>query len=231
VTDRDEVKSLLPEKRGDTLLVTEIYPCIQGESTFAGTPFVLVRLARCNLRCTWCDSEFSFKGGSRWSVPSVVAEVRGHVLPHVLITGGEPLLQPAVHELMKRLCDEEYTVLLETGGSLDASAVDPRVRKILDVKCPGSGECESNHWPNVARLSMLDEVKFVVADREDYDWSRSVIRREGLATRCGAILISPVWGDPELTRKIAAWMLEDKLPARLQLQLHKVIWDPKERRR
>jgi 7-carboxy-7-deazaguanine synthase len=231
VTDRDEVKALLPEKRGDSLLLTEIYPCIQGESTFAGMPFVLVRLARCNLRCTWCDSEFSFKGGSRWSVPSVIAEVRGHLLPHVLITGGEPLLQPPVLDLMKRLCDEEYTVLLETGGSLDASAVDPRVRKILDIKCPGSGECESNHWPNVTKLSMLDEVKFVVADRVDYEWARDVIRREGLATRCGAILVSPVWGDPELPRKIAAWMLEDKLPARLQLQLHKVIWDPKERRR
>jgi len=231
VTDREGVKALLPEKRGGTLLVTEIYPCIQGESTFAGTPFVLVRLARCNLRCTWCDSEFSFKGGERWSVPSVIAEVRGHVLPHVLITGGEPLLQPPVLDLMKQLCDEEYTVLLETGGSLDASAVDPRVRKILDVKCPGSGECESNHWPNVAKLSMLDEVKFVVADRVDYEWARTVIRREGLATRCGAILVSPVWGDRELPRKISAWMLEDKLPARLQLQLHKLIWDPKERRR
>jgi 7-carboxy-7-deazaguanine synthase len=231
VTDRDEVKALLPERRGDTLLVTEIYPCIQGESTFAGTPFVLVRLARCNLRCVWCDSAFSFKGGERWSIPSVIAEVRGHVLPHVLITGGEPLLQPPVHELMKRLCDEEYTVLLETGGSLDVSAVDPRVRKILDVKCPGSGECESNRWENLAKLSMLDEVKFVLADRVDYEWARDVVRREGLATRCGAILFSPVFGDPELPRRIAAWILEDKLPARLHLQLHKVVWDPKERRR
>lgn len=231
MTDREEVKALLPEKRGDTLLLTEIYKCIQGESTFAGTPFVLVRLARCNLRCVWCDSEFSFKGGSRWSIPSVIAEIRGHVLPHVLVTGGEPLLQPPVHDLMKRLCDEEYTVLLETGGSLDVSAVDPRVRRILDIKCPGSGECEANHWPNVAKLSMLDEVKFVVADRVDYEWAREVIRREGLATRCGAILVSPVWGDPELPRKISAWMLEDKLPGRLQLQLHKLIWDPKERRR
>lgn len=231
MTAPDDVKALLPEKRGDTLLVTEIYSCIQGESTFAGTPFVLVRLARCNLRCVWCDSAFSFKGGSRWSVPAIVAEIRGHLLPHVLITGGEPLLQAPVHELMKRLCDEEYTVLLETSGSIDLTPVDPRVRKIVDFKCPGSGESEANLWTNVARLGVLDEVKFVVADRTDYDWAREVIRRESLASRCGAILISPVWGDPELPRKISSWMLEDKLPARLQLQIHKLVWPPGERRR
>ena len=227
----DDVEALLPQHHANSLLVTEIYACIQGESTFAGTPFVLVRLARCNLRCTWCDSAFTFKGGSRWSIPAVISEVRSHVLPHVLITGGEPLLQPAVHELMQRLCDEEYTVLLETGGSLDVSGVDPRVRRILDVKCPGSGECEANLWSNVAKLSMLDEVKFVLADRVDYEWARTVVQREGLANRCGAILLSPVWGDPTLPRSISSWMLEDKLPARLQLQLHKLVWDPKERRR
>jgi 7-carboxy-7-deazaguanine synthase len=227
----DEVAALLPERRADTLLVTEIYASIQGESTFAGVPFVLVRLARCNLRCVWCDSEYTFKGGTRWTIPSILAEIRGHLLPHVLVTGGEPLLQPAVHDLMKRLVDEEYTVLLETGGSLDISTVDPRVHRIVDLKCPKSGECESNLWSNVSKLTMTDEVKFVVADREDYDWARAVIAKEGLATHCGAILISPVWGDPELPRKIAAWMLADKLPARLQLQLHKIIWDPKERRR
>ena len=227
----DDVIALLPQMRGDTLLVTEVYSCIQGESTFAGTPFVLVRLARCNLRCVWCDSDFSFKGGSRWSVPAVLAEIRGHLLPHVLITGGEPLLQAPVHDVMKRLCDEEYTVLLETSGSIDVTPVDPRVRKIVDFKCPGSGESEKNLWTNVSKLSVLDEVKFVVADRADYDWARVVIRRESLASRCGAILISPVWGDPELPRKISSWMLEDKLPGRLQLQIHKLVWPPGERRR
>jgi len=179
----DAVASLLPEPRGDSLLVTEIYPSIQGESTFAGVPFVLVRLARCNLRCVWCDSEFTFKGGVRRTIEDVLADVRSHLLPHVLVTGGEPLLQPAVHELMTRLCNEEYTVLLETGGSLDIAHVDPRVR------------------------------------------------REDLAARVGAVLVSPVHGDPELPRRIAAWLLEDRLPARLQLQIHKVIWDPAERRR
>jgi len=227
----DDVKALLPPDKGGTLLVSEIYKCIQGESTFAGVPFVLVRLARCNLRCTWCDSAFSFKGGERWSIATVMADVRSHLLPHVLITGGEPLLQPSVHELMKRLCDEEYTVLLETGGSLDISTVDPRVRRIVDVKCPGSGEVEANHWPNLAKLSMLDEAKFVIADRADYEWTRDVISRERLASHAGAVLLSPVFGDPELPRKIAAWMLEDRLPARLHLQIHKVVWDPRERRR
>lgn len=229
--EHSDVTALLPERRADTLLLTEVYASIQGESTFAGVPFVLVRLARCNLRCVWCDSEFTFKGGTRWTIPSILAEIRGHLLPHVLITGGEPLLQPPVHELMRRLCDEEYTVLLETGGSLDVTTVDPRVRRIVDVKCPGSGEVESNLWGNLAKLSMLDEVKFVVADRADYEWSREVIRREELATRVGAVLVSPVHGKPQLPREIASWLLADKLPARLQLQLHKVIWDPSERRR
>ena len=227
----DDVAALLPERRADTLLVTEVYASIQGESTFAGMPFVLVRLARCNLRCTWCDSEFTFKGGTRWTIPSILAEIRGQLLPHVLITGGEPLLQAPVHELMRKLCDEEYTVLLETGGSLDIATVDPRVRRIVDIKCPGSGEVESNLWGNVAKLSMLDEVKFVVADRADYEWARGVMRREELANRVGAVLFSPVHGDPRLPRDIASWLLADKLPARLQLQLHKVIWEPGERRR
>lgn len=228
---RAEVEALLPDHRGATLLVTEVYRCIQGESTFAGMPFVLVRLARCNLRCVWCDSAFSFKGGERWSLPSLLGEIRSHLLPHVLITGGEPLLQTAVHELMTRLCDEEYTVLVETGGSLDISVVDPRVRRIVDVKCPGSGECESNLMTNMRHLSMLDEAKFVIAGRADFEWARDVVRRESLASRCGAILFSPVWGDPELTRQLAEWILAERLPARLQLQLHKIVWDPKERRR
>jgi 7-carboxy-7-deazaguanine synthase len=227
----DDVRSLLPQTRGQTLLVTEVYPCILGESTFAGVPFVLVRLARCNLRCRWCDSEFTFKGGTRWSLASLLAEVRSHVIPHVLVTGGEPLLQPPVLGFMANLCDEEYTVILETSGALDISKVDPRVRRIVDVKCPGSGECDANLWSNLRHLSTLDEVKFVIADRTDYEWAREVVAREHLATHCGAILLSPVHGDPGLPRNLAAWLLEDRLPARLQIQLHKVVWDPKERRR
>lgn len=227
----DEVTSLLPKPTDRSLLVTEIYASIQGESTFAGIPFVLVRLARCNLRCVWCDSEFTFKGGTRWSVSSTLAEIRSHLLPHVLITGGEPLLQPAVHALMKTLCDEEYTVLLETSGALDVSGVDRRVRKIVDLKCPGSGESERNLWSNLKHLTVTDEVKFVIADRADFEWARDVIRKERLAQQVGAILLSPVSGDPELPRTMAGWMLQERLPARLQLQLHKVIWGAQERRR
>lgn len=228
---RATVESLLPKPHAASLLVTEVYASIQGETTFAGLPFVLVRLARCNLRCTWCDSEFTFRGGTRWSVAALLAEVRSHLLPHVLVTGGEPLLQPAVHELMKKLCDEEYTVLLETSGSIDVTAVDPRVHRIVDVKCPGSGESARNHMPHLARLTMHDEVKFVVADRADYEFARGVIASERLAQHVGAILLSPVDGSPALARDVAEWMLADRLPARLQLQLHKIVWDRKERRR
>jgi 7-carboxy-7-deazaguanine synthase len=227
----EEVQKLLPRPTDASLLVTEVYASIQGESTFAGLPFVLVRLARCNLRCVWCDSEFTFRGGTRWSVATLLAEVRSHLLPHVLVTGGEPLLQPAVHKLMKALCDEEYTVLLETSGALDISNVDPRVHRIVDLKCPGSGESGRNLWSNVARLTTTDEVKFVIADRADYEWAREVIAREKLPQHVGAILLSPVHGDPALPRDLAAWMLQDRLPARLQLQLHKILWAPGERRR
>ncbi|MCE9638077.1 MAG: 7-carboxy-7-deazaguanine synthase QueE [Planctomycetes bacterium] len=221
----------MPKPHDASLLVTEIYASLQGESTFAGVPFVLVRLARCHLRCTWCDSAFTFKGGERWSVASVLAEVRSHMLPHVLVTGGEPLLQPAVHKLMTTLCDEEYTVLLETSGALDVSQVDPRVRRIVDLKCPGSGESARNLWSNVRHLSVTDELKFVIADRADYEWARDVIRREKLGERVGAILLSPVAGDASLPRDIAKWLIQDRLPARLQLQLHKILWDPKDRKR
>lgn len=227
----DDVERLLPRPHDGSLLVTEIYASIQGETTFAGLPFVLVRLARCQLRCVWCDSAFTFRGGERWSVKSVLAEVRSHLLPHVLVTGGEPLLQPAVHTLLRQLCDEEYTVLLETSGALDVGAVDPRVRRIVDFKCPGSGESARNHWPNVRSLTVTDEVKFVVADRADYEWSREAIRRERLSERVGAILLSPVHGVPGLPADVAAWILADRLPARLQLQLHKHVWPPDERRR
>jgi 7-carboxy-7-deazaguanine synthase len=233
VTLRDDVASTLPERRADSLLVTEIYASLQGETTFAGLPFVLVRLARCNLRCAWCDSEFTFKGGERRALSDVVREVLAFGLPHVLVTGGEPLLQPAVHPLMTALCDAKRTVLVETGGSLDIGGVDPRVRRIVDVKCPGSGEAASNRWENLALLGPLDEVKFVIADRADYDYAVGVIMQHRLSQsgKCNAILLSPVSGDPSLPARIAAWMLADRVPARLQLQLHKVVWDPAERGR
>ncbi len=226
-----DVLATLPERSADSLLLTEVYASVQGESTFAGVPFVLVRLARCNLRCVWCDSEFTFKGGERRAVDAVIDEIRSSGLSHVLVTGGEPLLQPAVLPFMTRLCDEGQTVLLETGGSLDIGEVDERVHRIVDVKCPASGECDRNHWPNVELLASRDEVKFVVADRTDYEWARDIVQERRLADRCGAVLISPVWGDPALAGLLAEWIVADRLPARLNLQLHKVIWPAEERRR
>ena len=226
-----EIGAALPEPRTDSLLLTEIYASVQGESTFAGLPFVLVRLARCNLRCVWCDSEFTFRGGARRPIDEVQDEIRSHGLAHVLVTGGEPLLQPAVLPFMASLCDAGLTVLLETGGSLGVGGVDPRVHRIVDIKCPGSGEHERNCWRNLELLDERDEVKFVLADRADYEWAREVIRRERVDERCGAILLSPVWGDPALAASLAEWIVEDRLPARLNLQLHKVLWPAEDRRR
>jgi len=206
----------------DSLLLTEAYLSVQGESSFAGLPCWFVRTARCNLRCSWCDSEFTFTGGTRRPLEEVAAEALASGAPLVEVTGGEPLLQAAVLPLMARLCDAGRTVLLETGGSLDVSGVDPRVHRILDVKCPGSGEADRNRWGNLDLLTARDEVKFVLADRADYEWARAVIR-ERLGGRPPALLLSPVHGvlDPAL---LVRWMLEDRLPARLNLQIHKVLW-------
>lgn len=221
----------LPERSAETILLTELYTSVQGESTFAGLPFVLVRTARCNLRCVWCDSEFTFRGGTRHPLDDVLRQVRDTGLEHVLVTGGEPLLQPSVLLLMQALCDDGKTVLLETGGSLDIGPVDARVHRIVDVKCPASGESERNRWENLDLLTERDEVKFVVLDRADYEWARDVIAKHDLTSRCGAVLLSPVWGDPRLPASLAGWVVEDRLPARVQLQLHKIIWPSEERGR
>ncbi len=206
----------------DSLSLVETYLSLQGESTRAGEPCWFIRTARCNLRCRWCDSEFTFAGGTRRAVDDVVAEALASGAPLVEVTGGEPLLQRAVLGLMARLADAGRTVLLETGGSLDVSAVDPRVVRIVDVKCPGSGEAERNLWSNLEVLGPRDEVKFVLAHRADYEWARDVLETR-LAGRPPVVLLSPVHGvlDPA---DLAAWMLEDGLRARLNLQLHKVLW-------
>jgi len=206
----------------DSILLTEAYLSIQGESTRAGLPCWFVRTARCNLRCRWCDSEFTFTGGTRRPLDEVVAEALASGAPTVEVTGGEPLLQRSVLPLMSRLCDAGRTVLLETGGSLSVEDVDPRVHRIVDLKCPGSGEERRNRWENLDSLTDRDEVKFVLADRTDYEWARDVVRTR-LAGRPPVVLLSPVHGalDPA---DLAAWMLKDALPARLNLQLHKFIW-------
>lgn len=206
----------------ERLKVNEIFHSIQGESTFAGRPCVLVRLTGCQMRCTWCDTEYSFHEGAWMRVDEVIEQVLSFDCPLAEVTGGEPLLQPGVHPLMTGLCDRGLTVLLETGGGLDISGVDPRVRRIVDLKCPASGEAANNHWPNIDELRSTDEVKLVLADRRDYEWARGAIRKHRIDRRC-AVHLSPVWDCLE-PAELAAWVLEDRLPARISLQLHKTLW-------
>lgn len=204
--------------------VTEIFHSIQGESTFAGRPCVFVRLTGCPLRCTWCDTEYAFYGGTERSLDEIVGTIQRYGCGLVEVTGGEPLAQPGSAALLTRLCDEGLTVLLETSGAIDTATVDFRVHVILDVKCPGSGMAERMHWPNLERLRPQDEAKFVIQDRRDYEWSKKVVARHALADRC-VVLFSPVFGtlDP---RHLAEWVLADRLPVRFQLQMHKHIWAP-----
>ena len=213
---------VLARPAGDRLRINEIFYSLQGESTRAGLPCVLVRLTGCQMRCTWCDTEYAFHEGAWRSVDDVVAEVAGIGCPLVEVTGGEPLLQPGSLTLMRRLADRGLEVLLETGGGLDISAVDPRVRRIVDVKCPGSGEHGANHWPNLDLLRPSDELKFVLAGEDDYRLARDLVVGRRLAERC-PIHFAPVHDrlDP---RDLAAWILRDHLPVRLQLQLHKLLW-------
>lgn len=203
--------------------ITEIFHSIQGESSHVGRPCVFVRLTGCNLRCVWCDSEYTFTGGLQRSMDEVMEEVRRYGCNLVEVTGGEPLAQPDAFELVRRLCDESFDVLIETSGSIDTSAVDPRAKIILDVKCPGSGEETKNHWPNLDRLRPHDEVKFVIADRRDYEYARDLVAARNLGR--WTVLFSPVWGRLEM-KPLAEWMLADRVPARLQTQLHKHIWGP-----
>lgn len=205
----------------DGLVVHEIYASLQGESTWAGLPCGFVRLSACHLRCTWCDTPHAFDEGVRRTLDDVVQETHALGTKLIEITGGEPLLQPGVYPLMARLADLGHTVLLETSGSLDVSKVDPRVIKIVDVKCPGSGEVGNNRWENLSMLGPRDEIKFVLADRADYEWARDVIRERKLEN----VLLSVAHG-LLAPADVARWMLEDKLDARFQLQMHKVIWDP-----
>jgi len=206
------------------LRVTEIFHSIQGESTHAGRPCAFVRLTGCPMRCVWCDSEYTFTGGERMSVEDVLERVRAYGCRLVEVTGGEPLAQAGAFDLIARLCEEGYEVLIETGGYVSTEGVDERAKIILDVKCPASGEAERNHWPNLGRLRAdKDEVKFVVADRADWDYTLEVIRRYGLTTTARAVLVSPVWGETDL-RELAEWIKECGLDVRMQLQMHKHIW-------
>ena len=203
--------------------ITEIFHSIQGESSHVGRPCVFVRLTGCNLRCVWCDSEYTFTGGRQMSLDDVMSAVKAYDCRLVEVTGGEPLAQAEAFDLIRELCDEGFEVLIETSGSIDTTPVDPRAKIILDVKCPGSGEEARNYWPNLERLRGHDEIKFVLADRRDYEWARDLIRARNLGR--WTILFSPVWGALEM-KPLAEWMLADHVPARLQTQLHKHIWGP-----
>jgi 7-carboxy-7-deazaguanine synthase len=214
-------------KPAGTLVVHEIYRSLQGESTYVGLPCVFVRLTACHLRCVYCDTPHAFNQGETLSLDDVVDRALSLGDPLVEITGGEPLLQDEVYPLMTRLADAGRTVLLETSGALDTSQVDPRVRIILDLKTPGSGEVQANVWPNLDRLRPHDEVKFVLCDRDDFEWAVEQVRAHRLTDRC-PVLLSPCFGAVNPT-DLAAWVLETRLPIRLQLQQHKILWDPSAR--
>lgn len=215
------VRSLANER----VRVSEIYVSVQGESTHAGKPCVFVRLTGCNLRCTWCDSVFSFTGGEWRSVDDVVAEAHALGIHMIELTGGEPLVHKGAIPLLQKFIDLGHEVLLETSGSRPIDDVPDGVHVILDFKPPGSGEVLSNLWSNVEALDAGDEVKFVIASRGDYEWAREKTLEHRLHERCAAVLYSPVWGaiDP---KDLVAWILEDRLPVRFQLQMHKVVWPP-----
>ena len=210
------------------LTINEIFHSIQGESTHAGRPCVFVRLTACDLRCSWCDTPYAFTEGQKTSLDDIVARVKAFDCPLVEITGGEPLLQKNVYPLMQRLQDEGLTVMLETGGHLSIEQVPAGVVRVMDVKCPGSGESHRNDWTNMARLVPTDEVKFVIKDRADYEFAKDVVARHALVARVAAVHFSPVHGVLE-PRQLAEWILQDRLEVRLQLQVHKYIWDPQTR--
>jgi 7-carboxy-7-deazaguanine synthase len=207
------------------LTVSEIYVSIQGESTHTGRPCVFVRLAACNLRCTWCDTPYAFTGGRKMTVDEVLHDVRGLDCRLVELTGGEPLLQPGAIVLMERLLAAGFEVLLETGGHMPIDDVPEAVVAIVDVKCPASGEAHAMHWANLEQLSPHDEVKFVIQDRSDFDYARRIVAEHALDARVTAVHFSPVFGRLP-PAELARWILEDKVPVRLQLQAHKYIWDP-----
>ncbi|HEX8873936.1 MAG TPA: 7-carboxy-7-deazaguanine synthase QueE [Nitrosospira sp.] len=209
-------------EKAENLRISEIFFSLQGETSRVGLPTVFVRLTGCPLRCGYCDTEYAFYGGRRLSIAAILAEVGNFAARYVTVTGGEPLAQKECLTLLRELCDTGYSVSLETSGALDVSSVDARVSKILDIKTPGSGEVKKNRWSNLRHLTQHDEVKFVLCDEADYQWAVEAIRERQLARIC-AILFSPVHGrlDPAA---LAAWVLRDNLPVRVQVQLHKLLW-------
>jgi 7-carboxy-7-deazaguanine synthase len=216
------VDSVLQTGLASSLRVTEIFHSIQGESSRVGLPTVFVRLSGCPLRCVWCDTAYAFSGGEVLTIDEVLQRIAAFDCDTVCVTGGEPLAQKSCLPLLDTLCDAGYSVSLETSGALDIGGVDPRVARIMDLKAPGSGEYEKNRWGNLELLTSHDELKFVLASREDYDWAVAACRQRRLFERC-PVLFSPVQGQLDPTQ-LAQWILDDRLPLRFQLQLHKVLW-------
>jgi 7-carboxy-7-deazaguanine synthase len=210
------------------LTINEIFHSIQGESTFAGRPCVFVRLTACDLRCRWCDTPYAFHEGRKMSVDEVIADVEARGCQTVEVTGGEPLLQADVYPLMQRLIGSGKTVLIETGGHRSIANVPAGVIRIVDIKCPGSGEAEKNDWTNLAHLNRQDEVKFVIADRRDYEYACDIVHRENLPAHVNAVLFSPVHGELD-PKQLSEWVIADRLDVRVQLQVHKYIWTPETR--
>lgn len=204
------------------LRVSEVFFSLQGEASRVGLPSVFIRLTGCPLRCTYCDTEYAFQGGEWRTVADLLSEVRRYPTRHVCVTGGEPLAQKGCHDLLAALCDAGHDVSLETSGALDIAEIDARVARIVDVKTPGSGEVERNVWRNLDRLGPRDEVKFVITSETDYLWARDILHRHRIAERC-AVLFSPAWGSLDATA-LAEWILRDGLPVRMQVQLHKLLW-------
>lgn len=209
----------------ENLNIIEIFASVQGETTYSGVPTTFIRLAACNLRCSWCDTTYSFGRGNPWTISAILNEIDKLGPRYICVTGGEPLLQKNVLPLMTILCDKGYILSLETGGSLKTSSVDPRVKIILDIKCPGSEMSEKNEWNNLQTIAQKDEVKFVLLNREDYEYAKQICHQYDLYNKVESILFSPVHGqlDP---KELIKWILADKLQVRLNLQLHKFIWDP-----
>jgi 7-carboxy-7-deazaguanine synthase len=208
----------------ERLRITEIFYSLQGEARTVGLPTVFVRLTGCPLRCTYCDTEYAFHGGEQRGLDEILDRVAGWRPAFVTVTGGEPLAQPGCLRLLSALCDAGYEVSLETGGAMSVEDVDPRVIKVLDLKTPASGEMDRNDYRNIAHLNRLDQVKFVICDRGDYEWARFKLDELGLVERVSDILFSPSFGQQDATQ-LADWILEDRLPVRLQLQLHKLLWN------
>ncbi|MEE4660115.1 MAG: 7-carboxy-7-deazaguanine synthase QueE [Halieaceae bacterium] len=207
-----------------SLRITEIFYSLQGETRTVGLPTVFVRLTGCPLRCVYCDTEYAFHGGEQRSLENILASVAEYGAGHVTVTGGEPLAQPGCLDLLQHLCDRGYEVSLETSGAMSVADVDPRVVKVLDLKTPASGECARNLYSNISHLLPGDQVKFVICDRADYEWARFKLDEFGLAQRVADVLFSPSFGQQNAT-ELADWILADRLPVRLQLQLHKLLWN------